>query len=268
MPGDFPPGICYDPVTFGPFRVTILAMKIYAHRGATGRSADENSLEAIRRAVHIGVDGIEVDIRRTRDDEAVLVHDPDLRRIAGDTRQISELSLNELQQVELRRGTRVVTLDEMTANVPPPIELDLEVKDQEALDLMIRKLRTSAGLRERAIITSFAQDVIERMARELPEVRSAWLMRRWPTRWASFSAWAREHQLTGIGLASRQWTARRVQRAHEKGLQAFAWEIFGARSNRRTAERMRHIGVDVAIVNQPKAYLQKGEDGVGRGSSE
>jgi glycerophosphoryl diester phosphodiesterase len=231
-------------------------MQIFAHRGVAGRNADENSLEAIKRAVDLGVDGIEVDIRRTRDDEAVLVHDPDLRRVAGDIRQVADLSLDEIKAITLRHGTQVPTLDEMTANVPAPMILDLEVKDQEALDLMIRKLRTSNSLRERTIITSFAQDVIERLAHELPDVRCGLLLRRWPTRIQFFLNWAKEHRLYGVGLSSRQWNRRRVDRLHESGIKAIVWEDFGMRSTRGRAKRLREMGLDVAIVNQPLVYRE------------
>jgi glycerophosphoryl diester phosphodiesterase len=88
-------------------------MQIFAHRGAAGRNADENSLEAIKRAVALGVDGIEVDLRLTRDGEAVLVHDSDMSRIAGDIRRVADLSLDELKAITLRHGTQAVTLDEM-----------------------------------------------------------------------------------------------------------------------------------------------------------
>ena len=230
-------------------------MKVFAHRGAIGRNADENSLEAARRAVGYGVDGIEVDVRRTRDDEAVLIHDPDLRRVAGDIRQVADLSLQELKEVSLRHGTHIPTLDEFTASVPAPVELDLEVKDQDALDLLIRKLKTSSGLRERTILTSFSQEVIERASHELTDVRCGLLMRAWPVRYSFFAAWAVEHRLYALGIESRLWTAKRVEKAHEAGLQAFAWERFTARSARRRAERLMKIGVDVAIVNQPGVYL-------------
>ncbi len=240
------------------YRVTLWAMQIFAHRGAAGRGADENSLEAIRRAVDLGVDGIEVDIRRTRDDEAVLVHDTDLRRIAGDIRQVAELSLDEIKAIPLRHGTQVITLDELTANVPPPIALDLEVKDQEALDLMIRKLRTSAGLRERAIISSFAEDVIERASHELPEVKLVLLARNWPRRWKFFRGWAETHRLYGFGLIARQWSPGRVNKLHQANILAAAWELFGvSRSISARAERLRTVGVDIAIVNQPQIYLRQ-----------
>lgn len=230
-------------------------MQIFAHRGAAGRNADENSLEAIQRAVALGVDGIEVDVRRTRDDEAVLVHDQDLRRIAGDTRLVDQLSLDEIKEITLRHGTHVLTLDELTANVPSPMELDLEVKDVEAMDLLIRKLRTSSGLRERAIITSFSQAVIERVAHDLSDVRTALLMRTWPRRFEMFTQWAIEHHLYGIGFLSRQWSPLRMEQTHAIGLKVFAWEHLGIRSTRTRANKMKEMGADVVIVNQPGVYL-------------
>jgi glycerophosphoryl diester phosphodiesterase len=135
--------------------------------------------------------------------------------------------------------------------------LDLEVKDQEALDLMIRKLKTSAGLRERTIITSFAQDVVERCADELPEVRCGLLSRAWPGRFKTFAAWAQEHRLYGFGMASRLWNKERVDRIHELGLKAIVWELYGAASTRGRAERLMNLGLDVAIVNQPQVYLSQ-----------
>jgi glycerophosphoryl diester phosphodiesterase len=232
----------------------LFPMQIIAHRGVTGRYADENSLEAIRRAVVLGVDGIEIDLRRSRDDEAVLVHDADLRRIAGDVRQVANLTASELTEVSLRHGTRIPTLEEVTANVPAPTQMYLEIKDRNAFELVARKLNTSAGLRARTSILSFSQEVIEDALRLLPDVRRTLLLRRWPMRTVSFFAWARAQELSGVGLITRSWTARRVARVHREGLQAVTWELFEMRSTARRAERLLAQGVDVAIVNQPQVY--------------
>jgi glycerophosphoryl diester phosphodiesterase len=205
-------------------------MKIFAHRGVAGRGADENSLEAVRRALALGVHGIEVDVRLTRDGEVVLVHDVDFRRIAGDIRQVASMSLQEVKAVALRQGAQAITLDELTANVPAPIELDLEVKDAAAMDAVVRKLRTSAGLRERTILTSFDQEVLARASAELPDVRRGLLLRAWPQRPRTLFSWAAETGLMGVGFASRFWSTSRVAQVHAAGLQAMVWEIFGARS--------------------------------------
>jgi glycerophosphoryl diester phosphodiesterase len=123
------------------------------------------------------------------------------------------------------------------------------------MDLLIRKLRTSSGLRERAVITSFSEAVIERVARDLPEVRSALLTRRWPANFKTFTSWAIEHHLYGIGITSRQWSPIRVEQAHAIGLKAFAWEMLTTRSTPSRAQRLKEMKIDVAIVNQPEIYL-------------
>jgi glycerophosphoryl diester phosphodiesterase len=230
-------------------------MKVFAHRGVVGRHADENSIEAIKHAVELHVDGIEVDIRRSRDDEAVIVHDPDLRRIAGDVRQVADLTAQELQEITLRNGTRVALLDEMTANVPAPIEMDLEVKDREALELLVRKIRTSAGLRARTIISSFSQEVIEEAHRELPDVRTILLLRNWPVRIKTFREWVSTHGVYAVCFETRGWTEPRVVRMRSMGLVLAAWEPFASRTTKRRAQRLMKLGIDIIIANRPQVYL-------------
>jgi glycerophosphoryl diester phosphodiesterase len=238
-------------------------MKVFAHRGVVGRHADENSIEAIKRAVDLHVDGIEVDIRRSRDDEAVIVHDPDLRRIAGDVRQVADLTAQELQAVSLRHGTRIALLEEMTANVPPPIELNLEVKDREALELLVRKIRTSGGLRARALISSFSQEVIEEARRELPDVRTVLLMYRWPVRFKTFQEWISANGVYAVGLESRGWTEPRVVRMRSIGLVLVTYEPFSSRTTKRRARRLMKLGIDIVIVNRPQVYLKMRDEVVG-----
>jgi hypothetical protein len=46
-----------------------------------------------------------------------------------------------------------------------------------------------------------------------------------------------------------------VEQAHAIGLKAFAWEMLTMRSTPARAEKMKNMGVDVMIVNQPEVYL-------------
>ena len=70
-------------------------MKLAAHRGATS-AAPENTLAAIARAFDGGADGVEVDVRLSRDGVAVLVHDEDLRRTHGIALRVADASASEL----------------------------------------------------------------------------------------------------------------------------------------------------------------------------
>ena len=69
---------------------------VFGHRGATA-SAIENTEDALRAALASRADGVEVDVRLTRDRVAVLAHDPDLRRVAGVEASIAARTCAELQ---------------------------------------------------------------------------------------------------------------------------------------------------------------------------
>lgn len=229
-------------------------MKVFAHRGIARRSADENSLEAFRNAVAQGIDGIELDIRLTKDGKPVIVHDANLRRTAGDNRKVEQITLQELRKITLRHGSCIPTLDEVTACVPAPITIDFEVKDARVLEHVIRKLKTSRGLRERALISSFKRRVIEQASRELPGVPRLLLVQRWPVRTKRFASWIGIHEPSAVGQSCTALTPGRIKWLKKHGLAVAIWEPYSLRGNRRRARRIRDLGIDMAIVNQPNLY--------------
>ena len=56
--------------------------KVWAHRGASGYSP-ENTLDAFRKAVEMGADGIELDVQMTKDGELVVIHDETIDRVSN-----------------------------------------------------------------------------------------------------------------------------------------------------------------------------------------
>lgn len=243
-------------MTKTPFSATLCAMLIFSHRGVEHDGADENSVKAFCHALEHGIDGIELDVRVTRDGVAVVAHDKDLRRIAGNNRMIESFLSKELREIPLRRGSSIPELDEVTSCVPPPLLFDIEIKDVEAFQVVAKKLRTSKTLRERTIISSFHKEVIESVAKEFPGMRTFLLLRRWFVRPSKFAEWAKGIHLTGIGMGHPAWNAARVSWAHEQGLFAVAWEPFRIRSHTKRAEKLMRLGLDAVIVNQPSVYVE------------
>ena len=70
-----------------------------AHRGASGL-APENTLRAFSKALEIGVDGVELDVRGTLDGELVVLHDQSLDRTTDRTGCIHEMSLTEIREAD------------------------------------------------------------------------------------------------------------------------------------------------------------------------
>ncbi|MFT2010543.1 glycerophosphodiester phosphodiesterase family protein [Pontibacter sp. 13R65] len=81
---------------------------VVAHRG-DWRNAPENSLQAIRNAMDMGVDILEIDIQKTKDGQLVLLHDKTLDRTTTGTGRVDHHTLHELKQLYLKGGHGVAT---------------------------------------------------------------------------------------------------------------------------------------------------------------
>lgn len=77
-------------------------MLVLGHRGMPNRRVAENTLLSFIQAIQAGVDGVEFDVRLSRDGQMVIFHDDNLVRLAGDARKINDLTAKELTTVELR----------------------------------------------------------------------------------------------------------------------------------------------------------------------
>lgn len=112
---------------------------IVAHRGAW-HGAPENSLAAIERAIAIGANIVELDVRKSADGELFLMHDDTLLRMAGIDRDAESFTMAELQTIALREDDggkdravtdqRIPTLKQALEIIRGRIFADLDLKDR------------------------------------------------------------------------------------------------------------------------------------------
>lgn len=76
---------------------------IAAHRG-DWRNSPENSLQSIKNAIKMGIDIVEIDIARTKDNELILLHDETLNRSTTATGKASDFTVSELKKFYLNDG--------------------------------------------------------------------------------------------------------------------------------------------------------------------
>lgn len=81
---------------------------VIAHR-ADWRNFPENSIEAIRSAIKLGVDMVEIDIRRTKDGHLILMHDETIDRTTNGRGKVSEMTFDEIELLRLVSGVGVPT---------------------------------------------------------------------------------------------------------------------------------------------------------------
>jgi len=73
---------------------------IIGHRGVKG-IAPENSLSGFKKAVELGIDGIELDVHLTKDGKLAVIHDMDLKRLSGLKIPIKQLTFEELKKYDI-----------------------------------------------------------------------------------------------------------------------------------------------------------------------
>ena len=75
-----------------------------SHKGAHAHYT-ENTLEAFQEAYKQGIHAFETDIRLTKDDKAVLFHDPVLKRVLKDKRKLSQITLKDFKSLSKKNAT-------------------------------------------------------------------------------------------------------------------------------------------------------------------
>jgi glycerophosphoryl diester phosphodiesterase len=155
---------------------------VYGHRGARAH-APENTIAAFARAMDDGADGIELDVRTSKDGAVVVLHDPDLRRVtsARDLRKAQDLSMSELGAVELEGGTRIPTLGDVldwadSREALVNVELKHDTHDKHALTVGVaRVLRGRTRAATRTMFSSFDPELLARAAVLAPNIPRAFL---------------------------------------------------------------------------------------------
>ena len=104
------------------------------HRGVC-RNIPVNSLEAIDNAIKMGVDIVELDVKKTKDGELILMHDRTLDRTTTGKGLVSENTLSDIRKLNLRNGCnirtihKVPTLEEALLHAKGKIMINLDQAD-------------------------------------------------------------------------------------------------------------------------------------------
>jgi glycerophosphoryl diester phosphodiesterase len=206
-----------------------------AHRG-DWRRGPENSLAAFHAALAVpGCDGLEFDVRISRDDVAVCYHDDTLKRVHGVDRRVADLTADELETAG------VPTLQTVLEQIPRRAFLDIELK----VDPTRSTFETLVGGRgpglERAVVSSFDPVALRRMAGWAP-TWALWLNARNAD--PATIELASDVGCRGMAIEWHALDARSVARCRDAGMEVAGWTV----RRRPTFRRLERIGVTAVCV--------------------
>ena len=142
-------------------------MKIIGHRGAAG-IALENSAESIEAALALDVTAIEIDVRRTKDGQLVVIHDKHTGRIANKKRIVAQSTLAELQAVRLKNGQKILTLDGALQLIGDKVPIVLDLKHAGLDEDLVPILRRHQELH--IILSSRSHTQLKKLRKMFPDL--------------------------------------------------------------------------------------------------
>jgi glycerophosphoryl diester phosphodiesterase len=134
------------------------------HRGARALEP-ENTLRSFKKAVELGVDALELDVRRTADGEVVVIHDDKVDRVTDGSGLVGELSLEEIKGFTMEKGEKVPSLGEALDFLKGKVKVLVELKEAGFEDKVLELVK-ERGMVDDVIVISFHEEALARV-REL-----------------------------------------------------------------------------------------------------
>lgn len=239
----------------------ITMSKIFAHRGFSGKYP-ENTMLAFKKAVEIGVDGIELDVHLTKDNEIVIIHDEDIKRTCNGEGLVKDMTLEELKKFDasatfkgvygkneiptLREYFELVKCTDVITN----IELKTGVFEYPTIEKRVIDLIREYGLEKKIIFSSFNHFSVKRCEELAPEIKRGFLTGDWLVDFGKYTA---ERNVQCCHPWHITLSQEVVDEIHAAGREINTWTV----NEYEDIERLSAMGVDSLIGNFPDRMIEK-----------
>jgi glycerophosphoryl diester phosphodiesterase len=249
---------------------------IIAHRGASAL-APENTLAAFRRAIADGAEGIEFDVRLSKDGAVVVFHDATLRRLTSRKNLVSSIPLEELQTIDIgswfhRRKANHPDADFSAERIPTLrealdflqdfpgliyIELKCRAAETEKLAKAVCEIISGSLLLPQIIVKSFRLETLPAVRRACPEAKTAALFA--PKIMTILRKEKRLVEVAGevgadmLSVHFSLATRKLMEKAEKRNLPVTIWTA----DNPRWVRRAFDLGLFAVITNNPATLLAK-----------
>jgi glycerophosphoryl diester phosphodiesterase len=211
------------------------------HRGAKAYEP-ENTLLSFKKALELGVDAIEFDVRKTRDKQIVVIHDADVKRTTNGKGLVADLTLQEIKQLSSEKNEKIPTLEEALDCIEKKAKIVIELKEQN-LEQQVLDIVCSKNQEKNVIIASFLEDTLKKIKELNPDIQTGLIYAKHP-----------HPEKTALELKAKYLISlyrfthtANVEKAHKNNLKVIVWTI----NTKEEAEEYKKKGVDGIATDKP-----------------
>ena len=197
--------------------------------------------------MEIGVDAIELDVRKTKDNQLVVIHDADVKRTTSGEGLVNELTLKEIKGFDAGEGEKIPTLEETLDFLDKKVKVFIELKEA-GIEKQVLSIIHEKELEKNVVIVSFLEDALKKV-RELDKDIATGLLyakHKNPTKAAL------ELKANYLLALYRFTHTANVEKAHEFGLKVIVWTI----NTPQEVEEFAKKGVDGIASDKPDILMR------------
>ena len=223
-----------------------------AHRGYVAKGV-ENSIEALEGATEVGADYVEFDIILTKDNKFVVMHDYNLKRLAGLNKRVQDMNFNEVVGLTIKQGdftSKIPSLEEFVNKAKElNMNLVIELKPHGAepsnyIDILIGEIKRLKL--ENYKFMSLNSKVMEELETKVPNLETGYVI---PLQFGNFH----HSNIDFFVIEDFSYRDRLVEQARKENKQVFVWTI----NNPALITKYLQSPADGIITDEPELVKEE-----------
>ena len=227
-------------------------IKTIAHRGYVAKGV-ENSIEALEGATEVGADYVEFDIILTKDNKFVVMHDYNLKRLAGLNKRVQDMNFDEVVGLTIKQGdftSKIPSLEEFVNKAKElNMKLVIELKPHGAepsnyIDILIGEIKRLKL--ENYKFMSLNSKVMEELETKVPNLETGYVI---PLQFGNFH----HSNIDFFVIEDFSYRDRLVEQARKENKQVFVWTI----NNPALITKYLQSPADGIITDEPELIKEE-----------
>lgn len=221
------------------------------HRGASAY-APENTISAMKKAIEMRADYVELDVQETADGVIILLHDNTLERTAGVDKYIWEMNYDDLSEYEAGawfdekyKGEPIPTLQEVIEAVNGKLKLNIELKtngyEKQLADRTVEVVKEN-GFADECIFTSFDFSQADRVKEIDPSLKAGYIFETLPENVDVFKS-----NIDVLSVYYKLVDENFMEKAGKNNKEVHVWTV----NKKDEMKRLIDLGVASIITNYP-----------------
>jgi len=214
---------------------------IIAHRGAS-EYEPENTFSSFDKAIELGADMMEFDVRLSLDNKLVVVHDPRVNRTTDGKGKVRDKTARELLALDAGGGNKIPLVEEIFKRYAGKIKFVIELKDYNTEEPIL-ELIEQYGIIDDVYIVSFSKRILKKIKILEPDITTG-LIKVLPTNIAKDCKYCGADVIAVLRYFINK---KLVEKTRKDNLLLFAWTV----NDPVQCVQFRKMGIVGVVTNKP-----------------